>query len=173
MWTISDVWCLGEDQRDVWEPDAGWTPQHCQVPQVLAGHEGEPGSSKVFNLLPLFHAHKRWCMNRFFSPLSVAHRLYSSLNTCRQAASSSSWRKPRKTTRLWMWRSVFLLWSHTESHGGSSGYCSPIAIQIHFSSRIRDYVTRHCSVCSDMHLILTWWISNIHEVYSQYLPSLK
>lgn len=34
----------GEDQRDVWESNAGWTPQHCQVPQVLAGYEGGSGT---------------------------------------------------------------------------------------------------------------------------------
>lgn len=82
-------------------------------------------------------------------------------------------KKTKKNHKTMNVKVSVLLWSHTESHGGSSGYCSPIAIQIHFSSRIRDYVTRHRSVCSDMHLILTWWISNIHEVYSQYLPSLK
>lgn len=48
MLTMSDVCFLGEDQGDVWEPDAGRTPQYCQVPQVLAGHEGDSGSGNIF-----------------------------------------------------------------------------------------------------------------------------
>lgn len=94
---------LGEDQGDVWEPDAGRTSQHCQVPQVLAGHEGESGTGRMLfmrisSLSPIFHT---------LTPAPpVALRLYSSQNTCHQAASSSFWRKLRKTTRPWMWRSV-------------------------------------------------------------------
>lgn len=53
-WTKSDVCFLGEDQGNVRQPDAGWTPQHCQVPQVLAGHEGEPGSGKKSSFLLVF-----------------------------------------------------------------------------------------------------------------------
>lgn len=68
------------------------------------------------------------------------HRLYSSQNTCRQAALSNSWRKLRRTTRPWTWRSV-LECLVSLSSGGETGYCSPITIQIHISSRIRDYVT--------------------------------
>lgn len=55
----------------------------------------------------------------FFFPLShtlinssppppASHRSYSSQNTCPRAASSSFWRKLRRTTRPWMWRSVFV-----------------------------------------------------------------
>uniref|UniRef100_A0AAX7U0B9 Serine-threonine/tyrosine-protein kinase catalytic domain-containing protein n=1 Tax=Astatotilapia calliptera TaxID=8154 RepID=A0AAX7U0B9_ASTCA len=42
-------------------------------------------------------------------------------------------KKTKKNHKTMNVKVSVLLWSHTESHGGSSGYCSPIAIQIHFS----------------------------------------
>lgn len=62
----------------------------------------------------VFHFYPLWPL---FLPLSctfntltpappTALRLYSSQNTCHRAASSNFWRKLRKTTRPWMWRSV-------------------------------------------------------------------
>lgn len=89
----------------------------------------------------------------------VALRLYSSQNTCHQAASSNFWRKPRKTTRPWMWRSVsvplhsivlilsVLWWWHRVLQ--SNQYSDPYFPQ--------DY--RLCntagSVCSDVYQILS------------------
>uniref|UniRef100_A0AAX7T363 Serine-threonine/tyrosine-protein kinase catalytic domain-containing protein n=1 Tax=Astatotilapia calliptera TaxID=8154 RepID=A0AAX7T363_ASTCA len=43
-------------------------------------------------------------------------------------------KKTKKNHKTMNVKVSVLLWSHTESHGGSSGYCSPIAIQIHFSN---------------------------------------
>lgn len=64
----------------------------------------------------------------------MALRSYSSRNTCRQAASNSSWRKLRRTTRPWMWRSVCLML-------GILGITVQSQFSFHISSRIRDYVT--------------------------------
>ena len=73
---MNHVCFSGEDQGDVREPDAGRTPQHCQIPQVLAGHEGQSSTGMicfVFSplfLSPSFHARVNG------SPSSVAGHLH-------------------------------------------------------------------------------------------------
>ena len=83
------------------------------------------------------HTHRHTHTHSHYTLILVLllHRLYSSQNTCRQAALSSSWRKLRRTTRPWMWRSVFPVWSHTVL----VFVLRPITLRI--SCRIRGYVT--------------------------------
>lgn len=79
-------------------------------------------------------------------------------------------KKTKKNHKTMNVKVSVLLWSHTESHGGSSGYCSPIAIQIHFSSRIRGNTTplsllRHASYPNLVDFKYSWGLFTISSFF--------
>lgn len=135
-------WCLcafaGEDQGDVWESNAGWTPQHCQVPQVLAGYEGESGAG-VYVFLFSFFTHSENTLN---PPLSISSQVIFITEYMSSGSLKQFLKKTKKNHKTMNVKVSFCLCSQSVCLWWRSRVLQPRPIR----HRIVDYVTKNWSV---------------------------
>lgn len=147
------TWCRSNTPTSSSSTSTGWTWRRVRRGYDLLFFK----SLSVISFLLLSHACE---MNRF---PRASHRLYSSQNTCRRAASSSSWRKLRRTTRPWMWRSVLVIYC-MYNRCAANFVCCPVVVA---HGTTDPYFPQDYRLCNRT----AWWLSLLRHISP--LPSLS